>query len=367
MKIAFDIRPFLKKETGVGIYLKNLLFNLSKIDKTNEYLLFTSSLKDRFPKHKLPDFEHISFKDLPIPVSILNYLWYKMKFPPLGLFFLKKIDLIHSPSPTLIPGGRKQIITVHDTCFIDQPSLVIKDAINYFKKSFKKAIKKADGIIAVSQFTKNRIIDIVGNFCETKTKVIYHGSDLHQIKKEKTNFKVPKNFLLSVATVEPRKNIIMLIKAFKIIKNKHKSLFLIIAGKHGKNNQTIMDLIYKNNLGDNIIFSDYIPRNHLKYLYENARLVVFPSLYEGFGLPILEAAYTSTPVVASDLPVFKEIFDDFPLYCNPYKPEDIADKTICLLDNKDLFNEKKMKAKIIENNYTWEKSAQKTLSFYRQL
>ncbi len=114
MNIGFDIRPFLKEESGVGVYLRGLLTALSKIDRENRYLLFSSSFKDRIDKNSLPEFKNIKIKDFRVPVSLLNFLWYKIKFPPLGLFFLRKIDIVHSPVPKTLPGGKKKNITEHD-------------------------------------------------------------------------------------------------------------------------------------------------------------------------------------------------------------------------------------------------------------
>ena len=113
MRIGFDVRCFLKEETGVGIYFKNLLFHLAQIDQSNEYFIFSSSLKDRFPLHKVPPFSKKKFLDLRLPVKAVNFFWYKLCWPPLDFFFKTDMDLTHSPVPLILPTKGKKIVTIH--------------------------------------------------------------------------------------------------------------------------------------------------------------------------------------------------------------------------------------------------------------
>ncbi len=366
MNIGFDIRPFLKEESGVGVYLRGLLTALSKIDRENRYLLFSSSFKDRIDKNSLPQFKNIKIKDFRVPVSLLNFLWYKIKFPPLELFFLRKIDIVHSPVPKTLPGGKKKIITVHDLCFIEKPLLVMEEAVKYFKESFEKEVEKADGIIAVSEFTKSKILEITQNQnLEKKIRVIYEGSDIKEIKSKKTSFKIPEKYFLFVGTIEPRKNLSRLLKAISIIKEKNPEVKLIVVGKKGWAYKEIFGQIPKLNIGENIIITDYISRQELKFLYENTQALVFPSLYEGFGLPILEAIYLKKPVLASDLPVFREVFGDYPLYFNPLNSKDMAEKINNFLSMESF--DKKEDAEKLSTKLSWEKAAEKTLNFYKEI
>ncbi len=367
MKIGYDVRSFLKEESGVGIYVRKLISSLIEIDNDNKYYLLSSSLKDRFNKTVFKNNEKIKIKDYRIPVKILNFLWYKLKFPPMGFFFFKRLDIVHSTVPVIIPGGRKKIITVHDTCFIDKPLLVMKEAIDYFKKDFINSVKRADGIIAVSEFTKSRILDIAGKEFEDKIRVINQGCDFDEIESKKPDFDVPQKYLFFAGTIEPRKNLIRLIKAMEMVNKKDKELKLIISGKKGWAYKEILGYISKTDIQDNIIITDYISRKELKYLYEKSFAVIIPSLYEGFGFAPLEAAYTNRPVLSSDIPVFHELYSDYPLYFNPLSYEDIADKILYLLYDENIVNEKIEKGREIKQKYSWRKTAEKTLSFYKEV
>ena len=132
MRIGVDVRPFLSRETGVGTYLKNLLFQLARIDEANEYCLFSSSWKERFPVEKIPSFAKSRFRDLRIPVRTVNFLWYRLGRPSLDSNFGTKLDLTHAPTPLALPTGGKKIVTVYDPFFLDQPGKADRQARDVF-------------------------------------------------------------------------------------------------------------------------------------------------------------------------------------------------------------------------------------------
>lgn len=367
MKIGLDIRSFLTRETGVGVYFKNLLYNIAKVDRDNEYFLFSSSLRERFEKEKIPPFQNYKFKDLKLPVSLLNFLWFRFKFPPLGLFFGTRLDLVHSPNPIILPGGRKKIITIHDLSFRDIPGLVMPEAVKYFSGTLKRSLEKADRIITVSEYSKERILEHFGTAFEDKITVIYHGCDLAQITEKPVEFKLPEEFLLFTGTLEPRKNLITLIKACSLARKKRSGLKLILAGEKGWMFEEISRLISVLKLENDILISEYLSREELKFLYKKAKILVFPSHYEGFGLPILEAANSELPVIASDLKVFREIFREFPVYFEKNDPEDLAEKISMLLEDKTMYDRKKVEAISISKKFSWEKAAKETLKIYNEL
>lgn len=367
MKIGFDIRPFLSGETGVGVYFKNLLHAMAEKENDDIFYLLSSSFRERFPEGSLPDFRNRKFRDLKVPVSILNFLWFRFKFPSMGLFFGEKLDLTHSPNPLITPGGRKKIITVHDLSFIDTPELVMQEAVRYFAPLIKRSVTKADGIIAVSKFTKSRIGDVFGKEIENKTVVIYHASDLDNITEKKPGFDIPKKYLLFTGTIEPRKNLTTLVKGYALAKQNTEGAKLIIAGSKGKHTEEIKRLISILKLDNDVIFTGYLKREELKYLYKKAFALVFPSHYEGFGLPVLEAASCGTPSIVSDIEVFREIFGDYPLYFKKSDPDQLAESIINICTNKKLYAENKRKASILNDKFSWEKAAKETLELYHKI
>ena len=366
MNIGYDIRSFLSNETGIGIYFKNLI-NTITTDNSDNYFLLSSSFKERFNNSKLSNSDNYIIKDVKIPVSILNFLWYRLKTLSFSFFFKKDIDLVHSPVPAIIPGNHKNIITVHDLCLFDRPELVSLETIKNFKKDMLYSLNKSDGVIAVSKFTKERILKNFGQQFSTKIKVIYHGSDFDKVQERKPDKKLPDKYLLFVGTIEPRKNIISILKALDKIIKKHKDIKLVICGSRGWDNKQVFELLDKKVEEKKVVLFEYIDRAELKYIYSRASLLVFPSIYEGFGLPILEAAYNGIPVACSDIPVFKEIFNDYPIYFDYKNSEDIAFKINDLLADKLKYNDKKNIAKEIKLKYTWQKAANKTLLYYKEI
>src|SRR4030042_1056628 len=123
MRIGFDLRSFLKEETGVGVYFRNLLRELAAVDRENEYFLFSSSWKDRFPPERLPGFARQRFRDFRLPVRLVNFLWYRIGWPTLDSFFRARLDLTHSPVPLHLPTRGRKVITVCDLFFLEPPAL----------------------------------------------------------------------------------------------------------------------------------------------------------------------------------------------------------------------------------------------------
>ncbi len=263
MKIGLDIRPFLSGETGVGVYFKNLLHAMSELDSEHFFYLLSSSFREKFPQRSLPDFRNKKFIDLKIPVSLLNLLWFKFRFPPMGLFFMEKLDLTHSPNPLITPGGKKKIITIHDLSFIDAPDLAMKEAVTYFSPLIKRSVNRADGIISVSQFTKSKIGDIFGKETEDKTQVIYHGSDLDLFEEKEPGFEIPERFFLFTGTLEPRKNLAALIRGFALAKEKAIDVKLILSGGYGAQFGEITRLISILRLDNDVILPGYLKRKSL--------------------------------------------------------------------------------------------------------
>ena len=332
MRIGYDIRPFLSRETGVGIYWRNLLFSLAAIDREDEFCLFSASWKERFFKDRLPPFARKRFVDLPLPVQALNSLWYKRNFPPLDLFFLRPLDLVHSPSPLPTPGGKRNILTVHDLTFWLRPELVQEDARAYFRNHFNKR----------------------------RVRTVNPGGD-HLPPGEPWPLPVEGPFLLFVGTVELRKNIPLLLKAFQGIRSREPNLSLLLVGHVEKN---LLPLFPQPGV---TLFEEYLSPARLKFLMEKAEMLVFPSLEEGFGLPILEAASANLPVVASDIPVFRELFSPFPLLVPPSDPEPLVETVLSLLYDSSLREECRRLGKILSSRYTWSRCAEEVLSFYREI
>ena len=372
MRIGFDVRPFLKEETGVGIYFKNLLFALSRLDKDNHYFLFSSSWKDRFSQDKIPQFQRLNFRDFRYPVRLINYLWYRLGWPSLDKFFRTELDLTHSPTPLLLPTGGKKIVTVYDLFFLDFPELGNQEARRHFSHRMDESLKAADGVVTISQFTKEQVLQ---RFTLDPAKVfVVHLGISHdrwgsvtqdEMEKVRKIYNLPSSFILFVGAFEPRKNLLRLLDAVNRVHETCERIPLVLVGRAGRDSAKLMAKIEELNLQNYVIFLGYMEERELRCVYRLATLFVFPSLREGFGLPVLEAMASQTPVAASIAPALPEILQNAALYFDPKDPEDMAEKIIRLLSDEGLRENLVASGRQRVLDFDWRKTAEQTLGIYR--
>ncbi len=368
MNIACDIRVFIAAETGIGNYYRNLLYYLARIDKQNTYFLFSSSLKQRFPLNRLPSFAKRRFSDQRIPVRVLNYFWQRFSLPSVDLFFREKIELSHSPVPFLLPCTGKKIVTLHDLFFLDSPSQAQPETRQFSPQLLRSHLERADGIICASHDACNRLLDrwpINANKC----RVIRHGlhpvffPPLNQISVARERLFLPEAYALVSGTIEPRKNLPMLLRLLVRLRHRGIKIPLVIAGKPGWEKEEYQAL--RKELGAQVIETGYVEIDELSRLYRGARFLVFPSLAEGFGFPLLEGLASGIPVLCSDLQVFHEIGSDFPLFFDLNRPDDLEDKFLKLWLNPEY--PRREEAREYALSFTWELCASQTLDFYREV
>jgi glycosyltransferase involved in cell wall biosynthesis len=374
MRIGFDLRPFIREETGVGTYLRHLLGHLALVDRTNEYFLFSSSWRDRFPREKIPSLARMTFKDWRIPVKILNLLWQRWSCPPLDLFFRADLDLTHSATPLVLPTRGKKVITIHDLFFMDFPEQAGKEAGGIFRRRAADSICCADGIITFSLFTRN---DLVSRFDinEDKVKVIPHGLDRKfladvppaELKAARKRLKLPPSFLLFVGAQVPRKNLAKLIDALKILHLRRIKIAVVLAGPAGEATGMIRQRAETLELKHWVDMTGYLPERDIRYIYRLASAFVFPSLCEGFGLPLVEAMASGIPVAASRTSAIPEVCGDAALYFQPENPEDMAEKIGLILEDQAVKQDLVAKGLKRAREFSWERAAADTLGFYGSL
>lgn len=274
--------------------------------------------------------------------------------------------------PNFIPNdgikAKKIVTSVHDFSFILHKEFHPKERIEYFEKYFFRNVVKSDMIITGSEFSKQEILERL-NFDDHKVKVIYHGIDHELFKVYENldiNFKLPKKFLFSVGSIEPRKNLIGLLKAYNSLESKIKNEYkLVLAGFKGWENSEIMKLIDKDK--ENIHYLGFISDIELAKVYNLSSLFMFPSFYEGFGLPVLEAMACGTPVICSDSSSLPEVGGDAVIYCDPYEIENIKEKIeFVLKDNK--LREKMIKKGLERAKmFSWQKSADEHMKVFKDV
>ncbi len=362
MNIGIDISMLVYRGSGVATYTFNLVKHLLLIDKKNTYHLFYSSF--RRPAHftYLDDLRAVGAQihDLPFPPRILKFCWNTTQIMPVE-WYTGKVDIFHSSDflrPPLSVGTRG-VTTIHDLTWKKYPQYHTQDIIVAHERKLERTIKHNDVIIVDSQKTKE---DLYYYYPHAKNPVFTVPLGVDQTffeppKKEKISrviakYKIKTPYILYVGAIEPRKNIPTLVTAYKEVLKSHPDMQLVLAGRAGWKNEEVFALIEQYGLKDKVNFTGYIEESDLPPLYQGAMQFVYPSLYEGFGLPPLEAIASGTPTIAYNSPSLDQTFVDH------IDPLDLSKEMIQLL------NHPKMPAVDI---LTWEDVAKKTLEVYEQM
>lgn len=370
MKIGINTRYIQNRQTGIENYTLNLLLNLKKVDKDNEYVLFFGSDKAVPLEITECGFNYDVCK-IPTRNQLTKVIWSHF-YLPLQIKRLK-LDLFHEPlfiAP--IFKSSPTVVTVYDLAFIHVPDCFPYRAKFYFKALLAKSLKSSDRVIAISVSTKN---DIVENFgiSPNKIDIVYPGIDeAFKLIGDKEILEAVRvkygldDFVLAVSLISPRKNIIRLIKAFGLLKaeggGNHK---LVIVGGNGWGYEEAHLQVRRSGLEGEVKFLGYVPKKDLVCLYNLAKAFVYPSLYEGFGMPVLEAMACGCPVAASNVSSVPEACGDAALFFDPYSIEGISSVTSRLLRENDL------RHKCIQNGFkqigkfSWKKAAETTVNIYK--
>jgi len=375
MKIGFDIDSLTIKSGGIGRYAVNLINGIAKVslNKTqNEIFIFFHNSFDRSLIEKYP---HIKFvkKYTNIKSNVLR----KGIFLPFSIQSIK-IDLFHGLDHIGIPfiyksKTCKYVVTIHDLITLIYPDKFTLKHRLIQNTLLPKVLRKADRIIANSNSTKNDIIRLYPEY-ESKIKVIYEGidskffqRDSKEIERTLKKYNIDYKYFLFLGTIEPRKNIINVIEAFiKLKQEGNVEQKLVITGRKGWLYKEILEKMQKAPFFQDIVFTDFINDEDLPFLYSGADIFLYPSLYEGFGLPVLEAMACGVPVITSNISSLPEVAGDAALLVNPMNVEEIARAVETLKRDRKL--REKMRKKALERAklFSWEKAAKETLKIYEK-
>ena len=367
-KILFDAGPLLDtKKSGVGYYVQSMVVSLqeyysSDIELSGYYFNFLNRRKV-----DVSDFKNLNFQKVSLVPGKIISLARRFGFQPfLELFVRSKADIVIFTNYVSLPQIRKRktALIIYDLSFLDTPDFTQQRNLKFLRKFCPPSIKRADVIITISQFTKDRIMHYFPNLkaeiivtpippykLDSSSKPIEHRLKDLGIKKDK--------YILYLGTIEPRKNLENLIKSWSMINKDLSSYSLVIAGGKGWKDEKIFNELNKQrSSGINIITTGYISENEKSSLYANAVCFVMPSHYEGFGMPILEAMQYNLAVILSDISVFHEVAGNAAEYFNKDDPEDIATKIKAVVQDNNLRSEliKNSKEQLIK--FSWEKNAQ---------
>jgi glycosyltransferase involved in cell wall biosynthesis len=316
-----------------------------------------------------------NFRDRRAPFSerTLTILWHRLHLPIPLEWFTGRLDIFHSTDFVLPPIRQgRTILTVHDLSFMRLPQCAEASLRAYLNKVVPRSVERADLVLADSQSTKNDLIELLG-VSPDKIEVVYAGVErrFHPMEGEIALQRVKKRygldfpFILSLGTLEPRKNFNGLIEAYALMGDR--GLKLVVAGGTGWLYDEVFARVEELGLEDKVVFPGFVADEDLPALYNLAELFVFPSLYEGFGLPPLEAMACGTPVISSDRPSLPEVVGEAGLMVEATDSEALAEAMEWVLADEDLRGEMREKGLKQAAQFTWEAAAEKLLDVYRRL
>lgn len=377
MKVSLELQSCLKNKSGIGIYTYELSKRLQQY-KDIEFNGHIFNFINRNDIYKELDGIDIEKNICSLfPYGVYRRIWHYIPIK-YNWLFRDNADIYHFFNfivPPRIKG--KVITTIHDMTYELYPETMDKRNLKRIKSDIQYSVDRSDKIITVSESSKNDIIKFL-NVDESKIEIVYNGVDYEKFNKYYTEdiklivrnkYNLPQNYILYMGTLEPRKNIDSIIEAFALIKKQKDfdNIKLVIAGKKGWLFEDIFNLVDKLNLKDHVIFTDYVDETDKPIIYNMAKLFVFPSLYEGFGIPVLEAMASSVPVIASNVSSLPEVAGNAAILVNPKDIEGIAKNIIKILSDDDLKNELVRKGHIQAQKFTWEASAEKLYNIYKEI
>jgi glycosyltransferase involved in cell wall biosynthesis len=371
MRIGIDITPLAKPRTGVGHYCYCLLKNILPLAPEDFFQGLATGLTP-IEDDDLPG--AIPYRRLPIPTRVMHRIW-NFAHAPKADSLLGGLDVYHATNYFLPPmRSARRILTIHDLCFLVKPELCSPKIAHYFAKHVPKFIEQSDAVLACSHSTKNDILRF-SSVDPLKIHVVHEAADedfspmRRDLAQEVLScvYGLSGPFLLFVSTIEPRKNLSVLLRAFSRISREipHK---LILIGTMGWNAEPPEKMIADLGLKERVIHMGFLSRHaDLAAFYSAADAFIFPTLYEGFGLTLIEAMTCGCPVVTSDNSSVPEVVGDAALQVNAQDIEAIASAILRLLDDDSLRDELIAKGFNQARSFSWNRCAAETLEAYRSL
>jgi glycosyltransferase involved in cell wall biosynthesis len=369
LKVAFDAKRAFLNTSGLGNYARTIIKNLNDSHTELKLYLFTPSVKKI---DFLKEDTNVEF------IKPQTYFEKKFKNVWRSLFIThyltkKEVDVYHGLSNELPLNIKKfkgkKIVTIHDLIFLRYPELYpFLDRIIYHVK-FYSACKNADTIIAISEETKKDIISFF-KIPESKIKVVYQSCDdsfyknytENDIQDVKKTHPLPPSYLLYVGTIEKRKNLLTIVKSLKQVKE----IPLIVIGKKTEYFKEIEQFISQNELNSRVVFLENVTNSQLPIIYQNASIFIYPSIFEGFGIPIIEALISKIPVITNQNGCFPEAGGPNSIYIDPLNETLLADKINELLNSEKLRKEIADKGFLYAEKFHKEKITKQLIEIYER-
>lgn len=372
--LAIDYTPAYEQGGGIGRYVRELVGALADVDTSNQYRLFVSGAAPHtLPSPPGPNFTWASTRISP---RWMARLWYRAMLPLPVEVFTGSISLYHA-TDFVLPPARPQtvrLLTVHDLSFVRVPETASPRLKAYLDVVVPRSLKQADHILADSQATKDDIVELYGVDPTRITPLLsgvnsrFQPQQQDQIETVRHKYGLGgKPFILSVGTVQPRKNYARLVYALKALLDRQLDVSLVISGGKGWLEDSLYTAIRDTHMQDDVHLIGFADEDDLPALYSAANCFAFPSLYEGFGLPVLEAMACETPVITSNVSSLPEVAGDAAILVDPHDVEDITEALYRLLTDNALRDQLVQRGRVRAAHFTWKRSALQLKSIYTQL
>lgn len=367
-RIAIDYTPAYEQGGGIGRYVRELVAALARQPIQFDYRLFVSGAGD------LPPLPGASFTWKPTPITPrwLARVWGRARLPLPVELFTGRVDLYHATDFVLPPtNARATLLTVHDLSFVRVPEAASPSLKAYLDAVVPRSVRRADHILADSQATKADLVAVYGTPPE-KITVLLSGVDARFKPTDdpavRDRYNIPdRPFVFSVGTVQPRKNYARLIQALAQLRQQGYDLDLVIAGGKGWLEDSTYDAIHEAKMDDHVHVIGFANDADLPALYSTATITAVPSLYEGFGIPVLESMACATPVVTSNISSLPEVAGDAALTVTPTDTDAIADALRRIIDDSALRDTLITRGLERAAAFTWDRSAEQLVGIYARM
>lgn len=371
MRIGIDFTSAARERAGIGRYARELVRALARIDRTNQYVLFV-------PRDAHPDLLEFDWPAnwkiarAPVTERVLAALWHRFRVPVPVEIWTGRVDVFYSPD-FLLPPTRapRTLVTVHDLSYLRVPECFPEVLKRYLNAAVPRAIRRADLVLADAASTRHDLEEVY-RVPADQVKVLYSGVDgrfcpqipASEQARVREKFSLHEPYLLSVGTVQPRKNYARLIQAFANLQSPTSNLHLVLAGGAGWMYEDVYQAVDRLGLKDRVKVTGFVEDADLPPLYAMAALFVYPSLYEGFGLPVAEAMACGTPVVCSNASSLPEVGGDAVLYFDPRDVDGMAEAMRRALADESLRADLRTRGFAQVKQFSWERAASELLGYW---
>jgi len=375
MRVGIDYTAAVHQGAGIGRYTRALIAALTHLDRSTEYRLVVAGRGGRYGQARWP--ANVRLCVIPLSQRALTRMWQRLRLPLPIEVFTGPLDLCYSPDFVLPPVLRaRTLLTVHDLSFARYPQTVDPRLYRYLNVAVPRSVRSADHILADSQNTARDLRELWG-VPWGKMSILYSGvesrfrpmTDSAELARVQRRYDLPPRFILSVGTLQPRKNYERLIRAFSQLQATAEghSYRLVVVGGKGWLYEPIFHSVRELGLEKGVLFSGFVDDEDLPALYTLADLFAFPSLYEGFGLPVLEAMACGTPVVCSEASSLPEVAGDAALLVDPTDVESWAEAMGRALSDEELRRRLVARGLAQARAFTWEQAARELQRVCRSL